>query len=155
MKELRIMSEVELLQTHSAVIAELRHRGVVKTENNPIAGYTEWLVCTRLGLQVQGNSQAGFDAIGPEGIRYQIKGRRSADNSVQLSTIRNLDQHRFDFLIAVAFNEDYSVRLAVKMSHDAVRDLARFQSHVNGSRLTLTDKTAERGGVEDILRLLS
>ena len=39
MKELRTMSEVELLQTHSGVITELRRRDVVKTENNPIGDY--------------------------------------------------------------------------------------------------------------------
>ena len=123
MKELRSMSEVELLQAHSAVIDELICRGVVKTRNNPIAGYTDWLVCRRLGLQIHGNSQAAFDAVDREGIRYLIKGRYDSGNAVQLSAIRNLDQHRFDFLIALVFNEDYSVRLAVKISHKAVRNL--------------------------------
>ena len=52
MKELRAMSEVELLQTHSAIIGELRRRKVVKTENNPLGDYTEWLVCKRLKLEV-------------------------------------------------------------------------------------------------------
>jgi hypothetical protein len=155
MKELRTMSEVGLLQTHSTVIAELRRRGVVRTENNPIGDYTEWLVCNRLGLQVQGNSQAAFDAIDLQGIRYQIKGRRSIANSVQFSSIRKLEQHGFDFVIAVMFNEDYSVRLAIKIAHDAVPMLARYQDHTNGYNLILTNKVVEEDGVEDISHLLS
>ena len=155
MKELRTMSEVELLQIHSAVIAELRRRGVVKTQNNPIGDYTEWLVCNRLGLEVQGNSRAALDAIDRQGIRYQIKGRCSGANSVQFSSIRKLEQCGFDFVIAVIFNEDYSVRLGVKVSHDAVPTMARYQAHTNGYNLILTRKAVEYDGVEDISHLLS
>ena len=153
MKELETMSEVELLQTTSAVIAELRRRGVVKTNNNPIGDYTEWLVCNRLGLKVQGNSRAAFDAVDLQCKKYQIKGRSSDNNSVQFSTIRNLEQGRFDFVIAVIFNEDYSVRLAVKILHGAVPNLARYQRHVNGYNLVLTSKAVEQDGVEDITHL--
>ena len=155
MKTLTEMSEVELLQAHGAVIAELRRRGVVKTNNNPIGDYTEWLVCNRLGLRVQGNSKAAFDAVDPEGIRYQIKSRRSDANSVQFSSIRNLEQGEFDFVIALIFGEDYSVRLAVKISRHAVPTLARYQAHVNGYNLILTSKVVEQEGVEDITRLFS
>ena len=102
MKDLRAMSELELLQTRGAVIAELRRRGVVRTANNPIGDYTEWLVCNRLGLEIQGNNQAAFDAVDPQsGDRYQIKGRRSSGNTVQFSSIRNLETHGFDFVVAV------------------------------------------------------
>ena len=155
MKELPTMSEVELLQTHSEVITELRRRGVVKTENNPIGDYAEWLVCKRLILQGQGGSKKAFDAIDRQGNRYEIKGRRSSANSVQFSTIRNLQQHGFDFVIAIIFDEDYSVRLAVKIAYDAVPKLARYQAHVNGYNLILTSKAVEEDGVEDITHLLS
>ena len=155
MNELRTMSEVELLQTHSAVIAELRRRGVVKTKNNPIGDYTEWLVCNRLGFQVKGNSQRAFDAIDLQGIRYQIKGRCSDANSVRFSAIRNLEQHGFDFVIAVIFNDDYSVRLAAMVSHDSVPALARYQAHTNSHNLILTKTAVEKDGVQDISQLLS
>ena len=88
MKAFRTMTEVELLQTHSKIIAGLRRREVVKTKNNPVGDYTEWLVCNRLSLQMQRNSRAAFDATDPRGIRYQIKGRGSGDKSVQFSSIR-------------------------------------------------------------------
>lgn len=44
------MTNVELLQAHGAVIDELIQREVVRTRNNPIGDYTEWLVCKRLDL---------------------------------------------------------------------------------------------------------
>ena len=154
MKELRAMSVVELLQAHSAVIGELHRQNVVKTGNNPLGDYTEWVVCKRLGLQVEGNSRAGFDATDREGTRYQIKGRRSEDNSVQFSPIRKLEDHRFDFVIAVTFNKDYSVRLAIKVSHDAVPTLSRYQAYINGHNLNVTRNAVEQDGVEDITHLL-
>ena len=89
MEALSDMSERELLRASDEPIAELRRRRVIKTGNNPIGDYTEWLVCNRLKLEVQGNSTAGYDAIDHEGNRYQIKGRRSDGPSVQFSTIRN------------------------------------------------------------------
>lgn len=155
MKDLGAMSNLELLQTHGAVIAKLRHRKVVKTENNPIGDYTEWLVCNRLGLQVQGNSKAGFDAVDPQGVRYQIKGRRSSLNSVQFSPIRNFEKRNFAFVVAVIFNMDYSIRLAVKIAYDAVPELARYRAYINGHILILTDQAVELDGVEDISHLLA
>ncbi len=149
------MSEVELLRTYNTLIDELRRRGVVKTRNNPIGDYTEWLVCNRLGLKVQGNSQSAFDAIDHQGIRYQIKGRCSNAKSVQFSSIRNLEQNGFDFVIAVIFDESFSICLAVKVSHAAVPKLARYQAHTNGYNLVLRKGAVEQDGVEDITHCLS
>ena len=152
---LRTMAEVELLRTSGAVIAELRRRGVVKTANNPLGDYTEWLVCRLLGLESQPNSTAGFDACDQRGMRYQIKGRRSKANSVQFSPIRNLEGHGFDFVIAVVFNDDYSVRQAVKVPHGSVHKVARYQGHVNGHIIIWSPQTVGVEGVEDITRSLS
>ena len=156
MKDLQAMSELELLQTRGAVIEELRRRGVVRTANNPIGDYTEWLVCSRLELKIQGNSQAAFDAVDPQnGDRYQIKGRRSNSNSVQFSSIRNLENHGFDFVVAVVFNEDYSIRFAFRIAHAAVPALAHYQAHTNGLNLILTERAVEQDGVEDITHRLA
>lgn len=156
MKDLQAMSELELLQTRGAVIEELRRRGVVRTANNPIGDYTEWLVCNRLGLEIQGNSQAAFDAVDPQsGDRYQIKGRRSSGNTVQFSSIRNLENHGFDFVVAVVFDADYSIRFAFRIAYAAVPELAKYQAHTNAHLLILTERAVERDGVEDITQRLA
>ena len=155
MKDLAAMSNLELLQTHGAVIAELRRRKVVKTKNNPIGDYTEWLVCDRLGLEIQGNNQAAFDAVDPQnGDRYQIKGRRSRGNSVQFSPIRRIENHEFDFVVAVVFHEDYTIRLAFRISYAAVIQLVRYQAYTNSHILILTERAVELDGVEDITHRL-
>ena len=153
--DLANMSEIELLQTHGYVIDELIRRGVAKTRNNPIGDYSEWLICRRFYLDMKANSKASFDAIDDNGIRYQIKSRRSEEKSVQFSAIRNLEHKGFDFVIALVFNYDYSIRFAVMIPHEVIPSLARYQPHVNGYNLILTDKNIKLDGVTDILSELT
>ena len=76
-KHLPDMTETELLQLQASVIDELKARGVVRTKNNPLGDYTEWLVAKALGLELATNSAAGYDATDADGVRYQIKGAGS------------------------------------------------------------------------------
>lgn len=153
MKELKQMTELELLQTTEAIIEELRRRGVVANRNKPIGDYTEWLVCGCMGLDKAQNNQSGFDATDMEDRRYQIKGRRQARGTVQFSPIRNLENQDFDFVIAVAFNCDYSIRFAVLIPHQVVPRFAKYSRHLNGHLLRLTDQISAESGVTDIRRL--
>ena len=150
MIDLKQMTEIELLRTHAAIVDELIRRKVVKTRNNPIGDYTEWLVSTRMGLKLEPNSRASFDAKGATGTRYQIKGRRDSGTHIQFSSIRNLDEQGFDFVVAVVFNDDYSIRLALKIPHRIVPEFAKYQAHTNAYNLILTDRTAEHPGITDI-----
>ena len=87
-------STLELLQTYAGILNELKAREVIRTRNNPIADYSEWLVASKLNLKLEGNSSFGYDAVDSEGTRIQIKSRRiTPDNkSVRSSAIRNLSQ---------------------------------------------------------------
>jgi hypothetical protein len=150
------LTETELLQTHARVIDELLRRGVVRTGNNPIGDYTEWLVCDRLGLVLQPNSRASYDGLDQDGIRYQIKGRRSkrTTGNVQLSVIRNLEQNAFDYLIAVVFNPDYTIRFAAKIPRAVVAEFAAYRKHVNGHVPIVRENIFDRSGVTDITNVL-
>jgi hypothetical protein len=154
--DLTSLTETELLQTHARVINELRSRGVVRTGNNPIGDYTEWLVCDRLGLILQPNSRAACDGIDSAGIRYQIKGRCSTRSTgdVQFSVVRNLEQNGFDFLIAVVFNSDYTIRFAAKIPHSIVSEVAAYRKHVNGHVPIFRENIFDRSGVVDITNIL-
>ena len=143
MKDLKHMSEIELLRTHAAIIDELIRRDVVKTRNNPVGDYTEWLVSRCMNLELQPNSRASFDAVDASGIRYQIKGRRDSRTRIQFSSIRNLDEQGFDFVIAVVFDDDYSIRFALKIPYGLVREFSKFQDHTNGHNLILTEKISK------------
>ena len=88
-ENLSVMSEARLLRLHASIIDELKAQGVVRTGNNPIGDYTEWLVAETLDLELTDNCAAGYDATDSNGKRYQIKGRRITpeNNSRQLGAI--------------------------------------------------------------------
>lgn len=152
LKDLPDLSVPELLAAHSSVIDELRRRGIVRSKNNPTGDYAEWLVSTSMGLALESNSAKGFDAVDSSGRRYQIKGRRITPNnkSTQLGVVRNLEGVDFDFLVAVVFDQDWTVLRAAKIPHRAVASVAAFRPHVNGHVMHLRPSVFDDPEVEDI-----
>lgn len=133
------LSVLELLSLHSEILTELRSRDVIRTKNNPVGDYAEWLVSEALGMTLLSNSSAGADAIDYDGLKVQIKARRvTPDNpSRQLSALRNYEAADFDYLIAVIFDEDYNVLDGYKIPHEVIRDYARHSDHVNARIINL------------------
>jgi len=137
--QLAELTTLDLLQAHANAIAELRRRGVLRTKNNPVGDYAEWLVSNSLGLTLEGNFAAGYDATDAKGVRYQIKARRvTPDNkSRQLSAIRNLESADFDVLIGVLFDASFNVTAAYRVPHAVVGQYAKYRSHTNAHILYL------------------
>lgn len=150
------LSEIELLRLQSSVTNELLQRGVVRTQNNPLGDYTEWLVSKALDLELQSNSKAGYDGIDSNGVRYQIKGRRvtKKNNSRQLSAIRKYEENDFEVLVAVIYDENFNVIEAVHFPHEVVADYATYRPHVNAHILILKGPILHDPRVTSILSKL-
>lgn len=133
------LSNLELLSLHSKILTVLRSREVIRTKNNPVGDYAEWLVSKALGMTLLSNSSAGADAIDADGMKVQIKARRvTPDNpSRQLSALRNYEATDFDYLIAVIFDENYNILDSYKIPHEVIRDYARHSVHVNAHIINL------------------
>ena len=133
------LSDLELLSLHSEILTQLRSRGVIRTKNNPVGDYAEWLVSKALGMTLLSNSSAGADAIDTDGKKVQIKARRvTSDNpSRQLSALRNYEAADFDYLIAVIFDENYNILDSYKIPHEVIQDYARHSDHVNAHIINL------------------
>lgn len=147
----------ELLQLHTAINRELQQRAVLRTRNNFVGDYAEWLVADRLNLQLSANSKKGYDATDSDGLRYQIKGRRTSttNSSRQLGVIRNLDAHQFDVLVAVVFDESWTLVSAFSIPYESVKDLARFSAHQNGHLLHARPSLLNHPDVTDLRPLLT
>lgn len=126
----------------------------MRTHNNPVSDYAEWLVVQKLGLSLESSSHAGYDAISSKGEKFQIKSRRSK-KSRQLSVIRNLEAKKFDYLIAVLFEDDFAVREAYKIPHRIIKKYAQFSPHQNGYILQLRCDILKDASVEDITSVFS
>jgi hypothetical protein len=136
---LQELSIKELLCLQAAATDELKERKVVRTKNNPLGDYTEWLVAKALNLDLQANSKAGYDGIDQNGLRVQIKGRRvtASNKSRQLSAIRKYAEKDFDMLAAVIYNESFEVVDALLIPHEVVGEYASYREHVNAHILSL------------------
>lgn len=120
---------------------ELRQRKLIRSSNNPVADYAERLICEKFSLTLEKGSNKGYDATDEKtGMKYQIKARRLTrhNTSRQLGVIRNLEQRLFDHLIAVVFNEDFSVRETWKIPHEKIKKYAKLSEHQHGHILVLT-----------------
>ncbi|MBD9585809.1 hypothetical protein IB254_01955 [Pseudomonas sp. PDM03] len=147
----------DLLKLQSEVMRELRSRGILRTMNNPVGDYAEWLVASALGLKLAKNSAAGHDAESETGKKIQIKARRvnPANKSRQLGVIRNLEKGDFDELIAIIFSESYEVVEAVSIPHSVISEYSTHRSHVNGHVLHLRGALLSDSRVRDIRAELS
>ena len=146
------LTPVELLQVHASAIEELRQRGIVRTSNNPLGDYTEWLVAKSMNLTLEANSKAVHDAVSEAGVRFQIKGRRvtASNQSRQLSAIRNYEAHDFDWLVAVIFGGRYEVLNAYLVPHEVLGKYGRHRDHVNALIVLMSGAIAEDPMVVEI-----
>lgn len=146
------LTDRQLLELHCSVMEALRQRGVVRSSNNPVADYTETLVARALHATLSVGSQAGYDAVGQDGTRYQVKGRRltATNKSTQLSAIRNLERDPFDQLAAVVYDSNLVVQYAALIPVDVVKHLGRFTAHTNSHTLLFRRSVLDKPGVVDI-----
>jgi hypothetical protein len=154
LSELPLLS---LLRLHGRIMDELIKRGVVRSRNNPVADYTEWLVPEALGLRLETKSRKGFDALDPRtGMRYQVKGRQLSpkNKSRQLGVIRDIDEHNFDKLVGVVFGPDFTVKEAYRMSHRTAKKNSKYNEHQRGHILLLDTTVVSDPAVEDITNLI-
>jgi hypothetical protein len=155
--QLKTQPTRDLLSLFASVMEELRRREVVRSSNNPVADYTEWLVARSLSLKLRPGSSTGFDAEDKDGKKYEIKGRRltAHNGSTQLSAIRGLELRHFDYLVGVLFEPDFTVKRACMVPHDEVVRAATYRKHVNAWILHLKPSIWSQPGVQDVTDVLS
>ncbi len=108
-------SALELLQLYGNIIDTLKAKKLVRSNNPPLGDYSESLVKDYLGLkEFPGKSNKGFD-LEKKGVKYQVKSRRvskAEETKTELSAIRNLDENKFDLMIVVIYNLDFTIKYA-------------------------------------------
>jgi hypothetical protein len=142
-----------LLALYSDVLEALREREIVKTANNPVGDYAELLVSRALGLDIQTNSNQGFDALDPAtGDRYEVKARRFTPHNkpTRLSPLRDFGAHLFDHLVVVLFASDVGVERAVQIPWGSVEGVSSHNAHVNGRVVFLRDALWNADGAVDL-----
>ena len=150
-----LMNETEikgLLKEYSKILSSLYSAGIVRTYNSPVGDYAEWLVSTKLGLTLENNSAARYDAKDKEEKRYQIKGRwmHPGKNTRELTVIRDYDKDPFDYLVVVVFGADFEVEEAYLIPHEVIGKYFPHNKHLNGILPKLSKKFLSDPQVKDI-----
>ncbi len=154
--DLTELTPLQLLLLHSKLADELRIRGITRSSNNPTGDLAEYVFCKAFGWKQADNSQANVDAVGQDGMRYQIKGRRITrlSKSRQLSAIRDIAGGHFDCLAGVLFNEDYTIWRAALVPHAVALQNSAYVARTNSHRFLLRDHIWNATGVQDVTALL-
>jgi hypothetical protein len=128
---LKVRSTTHLLGEWAAIMRELRDRDAIRSANTPTGDLAEALIGESFGVELEANSNAGYDLRLTDGTKVQIKGRRRTLRSKpsHYSQIRRLDKQPFDVLVVVNFGEEFEVESAFQMPIRVVRKLARYSDH--------------------------
>lgn len=153
--KLEELTTLELLQLHSEITDKLLESTVIRSANNPVADYAEFIASKGLELNLEPLSQTGYDAIDTVGCKYEIKGRKRTNKNLgQFSVFRGLNDKKFDYFVGILFDKKFKVEKAWKVPHNIVFEIAKYNEHVNGWRLTVNQLMLERPDVEDITELI-
>lgn len=156
MVEISHLTASQLLALHAQIADELLARHITRSYNNPTGDLAECLFCKAFGWNLVDKSHPHVDAIGSDGTRYQIKGRRVTrqNKSRQLGALRDLNGEHFDFLAGVLFSEHYSIARAAIIPFAVVVEHAKFVKRTNSHRFLLRDDVWDALGVRDVTKEL-
>lgn len=140
------MGTGELLALSRLILAELRHRGVIRSGNAPAGDYAELLVQVATQGELAPASQKSWDVQTPDGERLQVKARvvtnPRAAGERQLSVFRSWE---FDAALVVLFDDEFLVWKASKLEVSLVESVSRFVEHVKGHRVIANDALLAQG----------
>ncbi|MEP3275323.1 MAG: hypothetical protein ABJO38_02890 [Stappiaceae bacterium] len=142
----------ELLQLFGQILLELRQRSISRTNNLPTGEYAEYLFSKAFNIPLETNSKMGYDAIAPDGTRYQIKGRRITqfNKSRQLSSIRDIYDRPFDFIAVVLFDERYKIIKAALIPWNVSTQICSHVPRTNSYKVIASNKHLSIKGVLDV-----
>lgn len=131
-------STVSLLRLYAAILAELLSRGVIRSRNAPAGDLAEHLALIVYGGKLAPPSAKSWDLRSSDDRLVQVKCRvASPGQAGNYSFFRSWD---FDACVFVRFDPaTYDITSAIEVPAAAVQALARASTHVNGSRIQLSD----------------
>jgi hypothetical protein len=138
------LSNSDLLVLERAILAELKTREIIRSNNAPAGDYAEYLVMRATGGELAPKAQKSWDVLTPDGSRLQVKCRvlTKENRSRQLSPIRSWE---FDCLMIVLFDGTFSVTAAAGLDPSVVQPVAVWKEHVNGWIVHARDELLSKG----------
>jgi len=126
----------KLLKRYTEIIEELQGARIIRS-SKVVSDYGEYISSKKLNLKLMPNSvNKGYDAVDKNGKRYEIKSRKSTTKSrATVIPAPNKDQLRTaDFLVAIIFNDDWSIRDFVKIPMSKVKEMINKHRRITANK---------------------
>jgi len=133
------LSVGDLLDTYTSVLAELRTRHLIRTNNAPIGDLAEYCSAIVYDGLLAPNSEKSYDLTAADGRKVQVKVRLvrpGMASGAVFSPIRSFDFDLCAFL--VIDNGTGEVVAAREWTPDEVREHGSFKKHTNGTVVTVS-----------------
>jgi hypothetical protein len=148
----------QLLGGYAATLAELRQRGVIRTNNAPLGDYAEWLLAEALGgVLAESTSAKSHDMTLPDGRRVQVKARlvdeKPKAGQLQTSPFRSWD---FELAALMLFRADsYQPSSVFLVPVDVARAHSKYRKHINGAIVFIRPPLTNDPTAEDITEVVT
>ena len=139
MNDLPRMSLGQLLGLRAQLMREFRRRGVAGSGGNLTAELARFLFCSAYGWREAPRRERRFSAVGAEGMRYLVWGRRLHANRPSRHPPAIRDIGGYDTLAAALLDEDHRVLRAALIPHAVVLERSSFVRGTNSYRFALSD----------------
>lgn len=154
MIDLREKETKEIIQLYSMTIKELKHRGVIRT-NNVVGELGEYLAIElynhTAGLPNLVPAPVGtenIDAISRKGDRYSIKSTSNNTTGVFYGLAEpgsNIsDNQKFEYVIICKFDDNYELQTVLEMDWNTFLKNKRWHSRMHAWNLSLTKKVCQQ-----------
>jgi hypothetical protein len=137
----------QLLGTYASILAELRLRGLVRTNNAPIGDLAEYACAIVYDGTLAPNSEKAFDLMAADGRRIQVKVRNIRADTSPSATFSVIRSFGFDACIFVLIDvENDRVQGAFEWTADDVQEHGVHRTHTNGIAIRVSQ--ARRHGTD-------
>jgi hypothetical protein len=139
----------ELLKAYSAILVELRHRGLVRTNNAPVGDLAEYACAIVYEGKLAPNSEKSYDLVASDGRRIQVKVRNLRDDTRPSSVFSPLRSFDFDACAFILIDEVRGrVDAAFEWSVDEVREHGVHRTHTNGTVVRVRQVRSGKIGID-------
>lgn len=135
---LATLTVADLLNSYASVLAELRTRNLIRTNNAPIGDLAEYCAATVYDGVLAPNSEKAFDLTASDGRRVQVKVRQTQPGGTKSAIFSPIRSFGFDVCVFVVIDaETNRVIAAREWSANEVREHGSFRKHTNGTIVTM------------------
>jgi len=140
----------QLLEDWAAIMRQLRDRGIIRTNNNPVGDIAEAIVAEHYAGQRAPFSQKNWDVLIATGERIEVKGIRQLKGGSRRSNVSPIRGSDYDSMVIVLLDDDFKVTEGLRIPRAVVEELFAHNDHVNGVVVKVSAALRLHPGVEAV-----